>query len=162
MLKRKKQSRPILIGAAILLVILIGVGIVMSGNEQRVYINAPYGTEVELIVQEVTLDGITFILKNPTDRQYLYGFLYGLFVRTEQRGWVQTSFAADRVSEMGLFLHASSETEPIELDWSTIDGLPRGEYKFIMDIRSIYWRSSTSLQGSEHNDYRFEVIFTLR
>jgi len=165
MLKLKKQSRSILIGAAILLVMPIGAGIVMGGNEPRVYINAPYGTEVELIVQEVTPDGITFILKNSTNRQYLYGFFYGLFVRTEQQRWVQTSFAADRVPEMGLFLFASSETEPIELDWDTIDGLPSGGYKFIIDIRPIYWRSPTNSQRPEYsdyrNDYRFEVVFTL-
>ena len=149
-----------LIMALVVGIIVVRVALNMSGNNAPQVHSTP-GSRVELIVQEITPDGIIFILDNPTEWEYTYGYHYNLYMRN-RRSWVPVPFLPDRgwrIHDIGLILPPMTVTEPIERTWEWAGSLPSGEYKFSTSISPSPF---DGLRRPIHNDeYVFEVFFTL-
>lgn len=163
LLNFEKRLRIGLFGLIIALVVaFIVVGFMSSMDNYIVpYVRSTPESSVELIVKEITPDGIVFALDNPTEREYIYGYSYRLYAHNG-RSWVPVPFLPDRgwmVHDVGLVLSPVSTTDEIERTWEWAGSLPSGEYKFSMSISP----SPFDLQRRLiHNDeYVFDVFFTL-
>ena len=134
----------------------------IKGNERPIeeqlpgiFVRSAPGTEVRLIVHEVTPTGIAFAFDNPTNRGYTYGYPFELFVRRGD-AWFWVEPLSGQMFAFwlpGFSLHS----RPIERSWERVaGGLPPGEYKFRTGIS--YWHGRSPVPSDR---YEFEVIFTM-
>ena len=126
-------------------------------------------SNVELIVQEITPQGIVFVFDSPMNRLYSYGYDYRLYVHNGQE-WVFVpslpgmEYRLIRDITYTIWMGA---TDPIERTWYWAGSLPGGKYKFSTSIRSAVWRHPIDpprFEGWIRDniiEHTFEVIFTI-
>jgi len=148
---------------------LIVVGLVANENDYITWeIRSAPESDVELIVKEITSEGITFVFDNPTHGLYNYGYYYWLHVHNGQE-WVFAPSLPGMdyrvIFDIAYTISPLSTTDPIERIWYWAGSLPSGEYKFSTSISPVVWRHPLypRFRGwiRDNDEHTFEVIFTI-
>jgi len=90
-----------------------------------------------MVVQNVSATGISFVLENPSDREYIFGSGYALMVRPNGLwGLVEPIIDWDwTFTDEGFSLLPNSTTDTITIDWRwNLGELQSGNYRFQKDI----------------------------
>jgi len=97
----------------------------------------PATTSVRMVVQNVSATGISFVLENPSDREYIFGSGYALMVRPNGLwGLVEPIIDWDWIfTDEGFSLLPNSTTDTITIDWQwNLGELQSGNYRFQKDV----------------------------
>lgn len=98
--------------------------------------------DVTMFIQDISPSGLSFFFENSSDREYIYGADYALYIRRDN-GWEPVERIIDMwfVPEIAFSILPNSKTEIRQIDWQWVFGdLSDGEYK--IQKRLIFLRST--------------------
>ena len=107
---------------------------------------------VIMTIQNVTPTGLSFVFENPTEKEYIFGVEYSLYVRKND-SWEPVKYATENVGwGLPAQMIAPQDETYVGVDWQLLYGeLPAGDYKFQKRISR--WHSS--------GDYILEQEFSI-
>jgi hypothetical protein len=109
-----------------------------------------------MTVQNVTPTHISFIIQNPTEKEYVYGEGYELYVR-KNHSWenVEPIIENGGFNDIGFMLAPHSQTDVMMVDWQWLFGeLPVGNYRFQKEMLVVH-------SPGDVDTYVLETYFSL-
>ena len=112
---------------------------------------------IEMIIESVTQNGLSFFFENATEHEYTYGENYSLFVNNNH-SWEPVPYITENATFKGIgyMINPNSKTDLTSVDWTWLYGeLPSGEYKIQKTI--LFIRSP-----GDFDEYVIEQPFSLK